>query len=162
MNTEVAETRWHGGDFRIGFATSNRFSCRLSSVAVLEFVIRVADIGLGGRREAVLGPELTASFEAVLVLGTLRLHGPASDRNASFLVPVVVHVFLVLAEVSAFPCKGLCRLFASDLTRLGCPDCLKEGLRAGLFEFGLPLGEPLLLGFRILLVDEEILGKHTA
>ena len=67
----------------------------------------------------------------------------------------------MLAEVSAFPCKGLGRLFASDLTRLGCPDCLKEGLRAGLFEFGLPLGEPLLLDFRILLVDEEILGKHT-
>ena len=147
------------------------------AVAPLELVFSNAGIGTGVESEA----NIRRTF-ATNVNGNLNIVLPLLERfraapegrarrqivvtasiagYASFLVPVVVHMFLVLAEVSAFPCKGLCRLFASDLTRLGCPDCLKEGLRAGLFEFGLPLGEPLLLGFRILLVDEEILGKHT-
>ena len=55
-------------------------------------------------------PNNAKSTFKTIVLGKSTL----VKEMSSFLVPVLVHVFLVLAEVSAFPSKGLCRLLVDQ------------------------------------------------
>ena len=49
--------------------------------------------------KAVLGPELSPAFEAVLKLRALRLHGTASDGQSQLGGAGIVHVVPVVFEI---------------------------------------------------------------